>query len=185
MERFRNIFNALTYRERVLLFSVTATATVALFHFLVLAQFGQLQQVRTELAHNEKIIFEKEELFRQLTSVKNDDHSASPLWQYLKENLGLSGFVRKVSSIGNREGILHVRKILSEKVERLPEYDKTSIQLELEAPFNAIGGFLEELEKSPLLTRVEGVEIFRMEKELRLCHAKITLSSYSWRANDK
>ena len=47
--------------------------------------------------------------------------------------------------------------------------------------FSSIGNFLEELEGSRFLTRVESVQVFRMERELRLCRARITVSSFSWR----
>jgi hypothetical protein len=137
--------------------------------------------LRSQISIDATTLVQKERMLAEFTRTPAASMSSNPAWAYYQENIGLSSLVRKISSKDAPEGAFHVTKITSEKLEKINDYEKTSLSLEVEAPFNAIGGFLEDLEKSRLLTRVEGVEITRLDKELRLCHAKISLHSFAWR----
>ena len=105
----------------------------------------------------------------------------SPLWAYRQENSGLGNLIRKVSSSDSKRDFTVRRITVVGKEEKPTEYDSTKFEIEVEGPFHAIGNFLEELEGSRFLTRVESVQVSRIEKELRLCRARIFVNSFNWK----
>jgi Tfp pilus assembly protein PilO len=135
--------------------------------------FSRTSAKKAELASAQAMLTELET--RKPASLRQ-----SPLWGYREENKGLGNLIRKVSSSETLRDFT-VRRINLEKEEKLPEYDKTKFQIEVEGPFHSIGNFLEELESSRFLTRVESVQVFRIEKELRLCRARIYVNSFTWK----
>jgi hypothetical protein len=181
VDRFKAFFLKLTYRERVLTFSAILAAFAATLQFLVLEEIRKVHILHTQIQTVDQEIAQKQRMIESFREAKGTDVRDSPLWPYHAANLGLSNFVRTVSSLDQGADGLRVRRIVSEKVDRQPDFDKTTLQIEVEAPFNRIGAFLEDLENSRLMTRVELVEVFRIDKELQTCRAKIVLDSYSWR----
>jgi len=61
------------------------------------------------------------------------------------------------------------------------DIEKTLFHLQVEGGFLSIGRFLDELERSPLLTEVKSVEVVRFTDELRKCWANIEIYGFTKR----
>lgn len=181
MEKIRMKIDQLSRREQLLSLAVMAVGIVFLFSFVLTPALKDLQAVRAQTEANHQAISQKEALLMQLRAQPKPDMLHNPNWAYYRENVGLSGIMRKISSLDQSQHGVRVVKITSQKVEKVGDHSKTGLQVEIEAPFNSLGGFIEELEKSRLVTRVDEVEISRIDRELQLCHARISLNSYTWR----
>lgn len=181
MEKIKLAIDALSKREQRLIYAVIAVLCFTLLKFLVVGEVGEILALRAQAEATTATLATKERMLQEFSAGRQPAATANPNWSYYQENIGLSGLLRKISSKDDPEGAFRVVKIASEKSEKLSEYEKTSLKVEIEAPFNLIGSFLEDLESSKLLTRVEGLEVTRLDKELRLCHAKISLNSFAWR----
>jgi hypothetical protein len=181
MHKIRELFEKLKYRERVLAFAVLAAVAFLSANFLVVGELRRMIEVQAEKS---ALVEETEKLKAEIAALgtpKPDDARRNPLWRYRRGNKGLAGLVTSVTSREENRKDFTVRRISSEKVERTDDFEKTTLQIEVEAPFNSLGAFLEDLEKSDLLTRVEAVQISRPEKEMNLCKARILLNSFIWR----
>jgi hypothetical protein len=181
MERLSQIFRKANPRERALVLGALLLVSLVATKFLVLDEAMLAYSLTVKKSDMEKEIARSRSMLRELAEAHPDSLRNSPLWPYRQENAGVGGLIRKVSATGEARPDFTVRKIAVEKTEKLPEFDKTKFEVEVEGPFQTIGAFLEELENSRFLTRVESVQVYRIEKELRLCRAKILVSSFSWR----
>jgi hypothetical protein len=173
----------LNQREKTLLTAIIAVVGLILFKALVLNSIAEVWSLRGQAVQVRSEIVRSESMLASLAGKENGRRPASEssLDDYRRVNAGLGNFIRKVSSPSHARRDFSVRKISSQKVEHLPEYDKTRLELEVEGPFQQIGAFLEEIEASHFLARVDSIHIYRMEKELRLCRARILVDNYFWR----
>jgi hypothetical protein len=168
-------------REKILAFALVGVVALILAKFFVLNTALEVFELRGKASQVQADIARSVSMLAELRSSAQRKPASLALMDYRRANAGLGNFIRKVSNPGKGRRDFSVRKIASQKVEKLPEYDKTKLELEVEGPFQSIGTFLEELESSHFLTRVESIHIYRMEKELRLCRARILVDNYSWR----
>ncbi len=97
--------------------------------------------------------------------------------RYLKANTSFGDVIGTLAR-GNGKSPFQVDKIKIEKQDQVNGYTRTALSIDVETSFLALGGFLEAIERSPLLTDIQGVEISRMSDELRKCTARIRLNSY-------
>lgn len=181
MQKIRAIFEKLNRRERWLCAMALISALLVGGKFLLLAEIANALESRRESKQLEFEIAQIEQSIQGIKSTKREDLRKDPMWRYLKENKGVAGLVKVVSAQESTRKDFSLRKIASEKFEKGADFDKTTLQIEVETPFNSLGSFLEDLENSDLLTRVESVRVERTEKELKLCRATIQLNSYYWR----
>lgn len=183
MDKIKAAFEKLNSRERVLIVLVALALQVVGAKAFIWEEYRMLGLLELELKDGAAQLQKKQELLNEAVAAHAKSSAADPdALAVYRENTGLSGLVREVTNLEKRSGSFQIMRLSNEKHERLPEFDKTVLTLEVEAPFQTIGGFLEQLEKSRLLTRVDGVEVFRIEKELRRCRARISLNSYTWRS---
>lgn len=181
MERFSAIFRKLNPRERGLLAMIVLVVVALAGKVLVADELIVVLDARRKTAELELEISRSRNMLADLTGRRPASFTTSPLYAYRQENTGLGNLIRKVTASAEAGRDFTVRKISLDKSESLPEFEKNRFELEVEGPFHSIGNFLEELEGSRFLTRVEGVQVFRIERELRLCRARIVVSSFSWR----
>jgi hypothetical protein len=181
MRVLKTAFEKMKFRERVLSLVTLLVVAGLVFHTLVLSELAAVSKSRNALKEVQTDLERIRSNLTSLQALKAEDVRSDPLWRYKTENSGVAGLVRAVSSIEAAKPDFSIRKISSEKVEQASGFEKTTLQMEIETPFNTLGSFLEQLEKSDLLTRIESVQIARVGREIRLCHARIRLNSYNWR----
>jgi len=181
MKAISTIFLKLKQRERILAFVTISTIAALLAHFFLLSLATETYQTHSKTAQIEDEINRIRSTLQELRSANDKSLKKDPLWRVRRENKGVAGLIKTVSGMEEIRNDFSVRKIASEKTEKSADFEKTTLNLEIEAPFNSLGAFLEDLEKSDLLTRVEAVQVIRTDKELKLCRARITLNSYYWR----
>ena len=97
--------------------------------------------------------------------------------RYLKSNAMFSNVVTGLVE-NSKNDAFQLNKITSDLQSTFGTYTQTQYQVEVEAPFIAIGKFLEKLEDSALLTEVDSIEISRIQEEMKRCRANIRLFSY-------
>lgn len=175
------VFQKMNQRERGLVMIVFAVIFVLAGKIFVVDELLQAYSAYGSASEQEAELARSQSMLAEVSAKKPESLRNSPLWAFRKENSGLGNLMRKVSSESEAKRDFSVRKITAASAEKLPEYDKTKFEIEVEGPFHAIGNFLEELESSHFLTRVESVQVFRIEDELRLCRARILVNSFSWR----
>lgn len=105
----------------------------------------------------------------------------SKLDQVREVNSNFANIVRELSGVGASERFT-IRSLTLSKEEKLADYTRVLFTLEIEAPFLAVGGFLERLEKSDLLTEVVDIDVSRIEKELKRCTIRLSIYSYAARS---
>ncbi len=181
MDQVKALLIKMNLRERILLVAILIVVALIGFRFTVVDEFLQISEIRKNTEAVEAEIARSRSMLSDLASRKPASFTSSPLFAYKQENSGLGNLILRVSNSAESSRDFVVRRIALEKNESLPEFEKNSFQLEVEGPFHSIGNFLQDLEESRFLTRVESVQVFRIEKELRLCRARILVSSFSWR----
>lgn len=181
MNRFRKLYLKLNFRERALLFVSSILVSCLLVKLFVFDEYSQMASLGRQIDDLSSQIEQSQNSLIQLQNAKNEMTANAALLAYKKENVGQAGLMKVLSETEKKNNGFALRKIASEKNEKLDEVEKNTFQMEVEAPFISIGSFLENLENSKLLTRVDSVQVFRTEKELSLCRAKIIVDSYSWR----
>lgn len=181
MARLDAFFRRLNPRERTIFFSVVIVISLLAGKSFIWDEAMGIFDVWTRTQTVERDIARNRTILQDLLEARPESLRVSPYWTYRQENSGLGNLIRRVSSNTETRRFFTVRKIAVEKTEKLPEYDKTKFEVEVEGPFQSVGDFLEDLENSRFLTRVESVQVYRIERELRLCRAKIILNSFSWR----
>ncbi len=134
----------------------------------------KIASVKTEIARADSNL-------QNVRGSKSVDAKKDPPWRYRGENLALASFMKTLGSVDARREDITVRRIASKKQELSADFEKTTLQMKIDTPFNSLGKLLEEIEASKLLTRVEKIRIMRIENELRLCRARMMLNAYSWR----
>lgn len=179
MARVNALLRRLNPRERGLLLAILASLALVAAKIYVVDELLVAYDANSQARAVEADIARSRNMLQDLTSRKPASFQSTPLFAYRQENSGLGNLMRKVSAEGGRD--FTVRKITLDKAETLPDYEKNRFEVEVEGPFHSIGNFLEELEGSRFLTRVEQVQVFRIEKELRLCRARIIVNAFSWR----
>lgn len=181
MGQVNALLRKLNPRERSLLTLIVVAVALLAGKFLVADELLLALETNGKAASVEMEIERSRNMLTDLSNRKPASITTSPLYVYRQQNSGLGNLMRKVSAGAEVSRDFTVRKITLDKSESLPEFEKNRFALEVEGPFHAIGNFLEELEGSRFLTKVESVQVFRIEKELRLCRARIMVSSFSWR----
>lgn len=181
MKQIKLLLQKLTYRERCLLFTTTFLVSGLLFKFLVIDELKIIHETRSKKIELLSEIQRNESMLADIRKEKNDPLKKSNVSDIRSQNIGTSNLIKQVTEVEKYRREFSLRRLSSLKMEEQQDLRKTTFELEVEAPFNTLGGFLEDLEKSHLLTRVEEVKVFRIERELKLCKAKVLLSSYSWR----
>lgn len=180
MDLLNAALKRLNQRERTLAAAVVVVFALLAGKFFIFDELLLAYDAHSQAVAKEAELAKSRAMLTDLDSARPVSLRKSPLWTYRRENSGLGNLIRKVSSSDSKRDFT-VRRISMDKEEKLPEYDKTRFEIEVEGPFHSIGNFLEELESSRFLTRVESVQVFRIEKELRLCRARIFVSSFSWK----
>lgn len=133
--------------------------------------------IATEKADLEKTRAQLQDLSnRKIASVETEE-SRVVYDKYVEANASLANVVGALAK-GDGRSPFSLKKIATEKQENVNGYTKTQFSIDVDASFPAIGGFLEGLELSPLLTDIQTVEISRISTELKKCSAKIKLLSY-------
>jgi hypothetical protein len=181
MHKIKPFFTKLKYRERVLCFLVLSVTALMLSKILVLDQVRGILELKGRANQIHSEMHRIEGSLAQIANTQLPDSKRDPLWTYRNQNLGLASFMKVIGEVDAQREDLVVRKVASEKQELIQDYEKTTLQLEIDTPFNSLGRLLEEIERSKLLTRVEKIQIMRIENELRLCRARVFLNAYSWR----
>jgi len=100
--------------------------------------------------------------------------------QVREMNSNFANIVRELTGAGST-GKFSIRNLAVSKEEKMADYTKVLFSLELDAPFLALGSFLERLEKSDLLTEVVDIQVTRIERELKRCTIKLSIYSYAAR----
>jgi hypothetical protein len=141
----------------------------------------ELDQVTRSIAETQKKLEMDQLTYVQLMKrapASVEVTSASQLLdEYLKFNGHFSSVVNGIV-LSSKNTSFSLTKISSEKQVKATGYTQTLYSIEAEAPFIAIGKFLEKMEDSPLLTEVDSIEISRIGNEMKRCKAKIKLFSY-------
>jgi Tfp pilus assembly protein PilO len=155
--------------------------TVCFQQFWVQPKSGELNDIETKISTLQKKMEADQLAYNDLqkrTPASVESASASQLLdQYLKFNGHFSSVVNGIVS-NSQGGSFSLTKISSESQVQTVGYTQTLYTVEAEAPFIAIGKFLEKMEDSPLLTEVDSIDISRIGTEMRRCKAKIKLFSY-------
>ena len=161
---------------------VAVTALFALYYLgfysksrAVVVQLNRT--IASETVELEKSRAQYSDLSNRRPAAVDADDSLTIYDKYAQTNASLASVIGTLAK-GDGKSPFSLNKIVSEKQEIVNGYTKTQFSINLDASFPAIGGLLEGLEQSPLLTDVQTVEISRMGNELKKCSAKIKLLSY-------
>jgi hypothetical protein len=96
-------------------------------------------------------------------------------------NSNFANIIRELSGVGGM-GRFDIRNLTVSKEEKMADYTRVLFTVEIEAPFLAIGSFLERLEVSKLLTEVVEIDVSRIEREHKRCQVKLSIYSYASRS---
>ncbi len=181
MLKTKDLFAKLKYRERILCFIAISCLGFFFAKLLILDQIQDIVQYRQRSENIKNELQHAKNNLNHILQTKTPDVKKDPLWEYRNQNLGLASFMKVIGEVDTNREDLTVRKVASEKQEFSNDYEKTTLQMEIDTPFNSLGRLLEEIEESKILARVEKIQIMRIENELRLCRARVLLNTYSWR----
>lgn len=181
MGKLKKIYLKMNFRERVLVLVCSVVVSLLFTKILIIDEIVSIFKIKNNAYGISQQIVQNEQTLKELQSTRADSYSARSVISYKKENTGQANLMLAISDVEKRNSGFVLRKIASEKTDIQNGLEKNSYQIEVEAPFISIGGFLEKLEKSKFLTKVSNVQIIRTEKELNICRAKITLDSFAWR----
>ena len=181
MRGFKARFQKLNPRERALAFLMTGIAFLFCGQLLIGAEIRRFREARSQIGEMDQQLESARANLALATAQRAPASGQSPLLHIRRQNRGLASLVEAMSSVEERRADFKLQKITSEKFESGPDFDKSTLLVEIDAPFNSLGAFLEDLEQSDLLTRVESVEVAREGREMKMCRAKIQLSGFYWR----
>lgn len=147
MKAISAIFLKLKQRERILAFVTILTVAALLVNFLLLNSVTEAFQNYSKIAEIEDEAKRIQSTLQELNATNNNSLKKDPLWRVRRENKGVAGLIKTVSGLEEMRSDFNVRKIASEKTEKSADFEKTTLNIEIEAPFNSLGVFLEDLEK--------------------------------------
>lgn len=173
---------SLNQRECILLSVICLAITGVYVHYWQRPHVAKLQQLKTVIETTEAEIVSNTNLLSQLATrmpVSVESKASQDLLEkYRKSNSQLANVITSISTDNPKYPFL-LSRISTESQNATDGFTKILYNIELEATFVSIGKFLERLEDSPLLTEVGSIEIARVSSEMKRCHTKIKLLSYS------
>lgn len=181
MQALKLHYNKLSYRERVLVFAASCVCGVVLLKILVLDRVQDIYRLSTDSHRIRHEIRQQESQLEALQKQKGGQRREAKFDATLAANTGQRQLFRAIANIDQRWEHFELKRVTNQKTELKGTQEVTTYELEVEAPFPSLAGFLGYLEKSDLLARVENISVFRIENELKLCQAKIRVVGYSWR----
>lgn len=174
-------FRSLNKREKILASMVAAALLVMSGHFFVKMRLNQLKELDASIALEQqqldanRAIYEKLST-RKLASVNFD--SSIDLKSYVEGNSRLGNILSSISDMEHDQKLFKLTKIVSENKETARGVEKILFSLEIETSFLGLGTFLEKLENSKYLSRVESVTVNRVGADLKKCNATVKFYSY-------
>ncbi len=150
-------------------------------HFWASPKSLELKKLEVEVVTARNTLAKEQLEFKKLATRAPASQSVTAsqrlLEKYLKSNELFSSVVTGLVENSKNEAFI-INKITSDSESTFSGYTQTLYKVEVEAPFIAIGKFLEKLEDSALLTEVDSIEISRITEEMKRCKASIKLYSY-------
>lgn len=174
---FDNIVIALANlrrRERDFLCLAGLLALLLQLNFLVIAPALNVFKIQQEYAQVMRKIDSDKLLIS--TFLKEKEKTASHEATASVSPAKLASFITIQSR--SREDF-KLKKISSEKTEKQGDLTATKLNIEVESSFGSLGKFIENIENSKMLARVENLNIHRIDKELRICRAQIGISGFT------
>ena len=168
-------------RTSIVVCVIAVVLTLCFQQFWVNPKSGELGEIEQKISDLHKKMNADQLAYSELSKrapASVESASATQLLdQYLKFNGHFSSVVNGIVT-SSKGTSFSLSKISSESQVQTIGYTQTLYSVEAEAPFIAIGKFLEKMEDSPLLTEVDSIEISRIGNEMKRCKAKIKLFSY-------
>lgn len=173
---------ALNPRECILLSLVCLGLTGAYVHYWRSPKAARIKETERAILVTEAEIVSNTNLLSQLSARQpvsvESKASQDLLEKYQKSNSRLANVITSIATDNPKYPFL-LSRISTESQGAADGFSQILYNIELEATFVSIGKFLERLEDSPLLTEVNSIEIARVDSEMKRCHTKIKLLSYS------
>ena len=180
--------HTLSTREKVLGALVGSALLTLVCKFTIFDQWKELRLVDSQISQLQSEVAESQiklatQPARKPASMAPPNGNSPVVDRYVQENSRLGNVLNVISEMENEKKLFSVTKITSEKHESNKDYDKILFNMELDTSFLGLGSFLETLEQSEVLSRVESVIVTRIGEDLKKCHAQIKFYTFSLREN--
>ncbi len=173
---------ALNNREKILAAMVGFCLCVGGGKFLIADRLKALSEAEIALQEQQRQLDSNREIYERLSSRKLASVSSSTadadLNGYVDGNSRLGNLLNSISDMEQDQRLFKITKLTSDKKELGKGYERILFSLELETSFLGLGTFLEKLENSKYLSRVESVSVNRLGSDLKRCSATIKFYSY-------
>lgn len=168
-------------RERIM--SVTILVVVPIAYYSVVYK----HQTEKETTLSKSVLEEETKLQAKVTTLadlqvkaeaaRKTLDSNEDIKRYLDANKYMSNLLRKLGADQEDHG-LNLKNISIEDHKKENNFYKSSMKVEVEASFVALGNFLGKLSDSETLIDVKSVELNRIDTDLKRCTATIVLHGY-------
>jgi len=171
----------LSQRERILAGGITLSLVVATYNLGYKSQQKEIASLQETLQVQETELQKKQETLRDLQTksavLERANQNEKQLGKYIEASKYMSNLLRQLGAEEGRADI-HLRQIDIKETTKVNNLYRSSLQLEVESSFLALGRFLASLEKSDLLIEVKSLQLNRIDSELKRCQATIEVQGY-------
>lgn len=171
----------LNKREKILAGLVGAALFILSINGFIKFRLNQIRELDQSIANEQQQLDANRAIFEKLSSRKLASasfDSSIDLKSYVDGNSRLGNILSNISEMEHDQKLFKLTKISSENKESAPGVEKILFSMEIETSFLGLGTFLEKLENSKYLSRVESVTVNRVGTDLKKCSATVKFYSY-------
>lgn len=171
----------LNKREQIMGAIIAFAVPLSYYSFVHQQQSAQISQIRSSVdTENTKLDQKQSELqtlILKAAASKKISSTGDEVTRYLEANKHMSNILRKLGADEQDHGMV-VKNITVQKNEKVNNLYQSTMRVEVESSFVALGNFLGALNETDSLVDVKTVTLNRIDTDLKRCTATIEVNGY-------
>lgn len=171
----------LNNRERILCLVILVCLPLAYFSVVYEQQATKIETLKASIQTEKTKLEEREKTVQELTTkallAQKSTNSSEEVKRYLEANRHMSNLLRKLGADEQERGMI-LKHIAVEQNKKLSNFFQTTMKVEVESSFVALGNFLGALSDTETLIDVKTVTLNRIDSDLKRCTAVIEVNGY-------
>lgn len=173
---------ALNQREKILAAMVGVCLFVGFIKFFIVDRLKLIQETESQIVQEQQSLEANRAIYESLATRKlasvSSNVSNIDIKGYTEGNSRLGNILGSITDMEQDQRLFKITKLSSDKKEEGKGYERILFSLEIETSFLGLGTFLEKLENSKYLSRVESVSVNRLGTDLKKCSATVRFYTY-------
>jgi Tfp pilus assembly protein PilO len=171
----------LNKRERIMGAMIAVCVPLVYLSVVYTSQAEKIQTLQTSLQTESSKLQSQEAILTDLTAkailAKKASDSNDEIKRYLETNRYMSNLLRKLGADEQERGMI-LKNIAVQDNKKLNNFYQSTMKVEVESSFVALGNFLGALSDTETLIDVKTVVLNRIDSDLKRCTAVIEVNGY-------